>query len=517
METYIMNTLKNWRTRFALVPMAASLTLASGALAETLTYEGFDIPPGELDNESGATSFGWRMEGGEQLTWWTWEQSEPGISLYHGVADEGLTWPGLPTIGNAFVFENEAQQANSVTHRMLPGFLNYFMSGQRWMSALFTPKIDGDPAGGGWFQLCLSGAPQLHASIYLGTSNSSARDQTVWSAGGERLYILNGPNEKDKWSLSEVPVEDGVTVFLVMHLDFDNKTAAWWVNPPVDAEDPGEPVDEFEILTDLYVERVMLRVFNNGPSQLQDEPDFEGQGQGADYTGTRVDEIRIGTTYQSVAAGATVSDPNGPVDEDPPVITGPSGEPGDATATATLVEGTVRVGTMTADEPVSWSISGGPDGGLFTISAGPGGLSLRDLPAFNDPKDADGDNVYVVEVMAEDNAGNTATQTIEVTVIPGWGGIAGEDGMVFLGDNYFGSIAFALAPWIYCVPLGDYLYLPDDHYGEAASWAYFIDFGTVIHGGEGDWYWQQDLQAWCLIPDYQKDGSGWAYVLNGGL
>ncbi len=272
--------------------------------AETLLYEGFDMEPGVLDNKSGETSFGWRMDGGEQVTWWAWEQDEPGFSLYHGVTAEGLSYPGIESVGGAFEFRDEAQQGNNVVHRFIPGFLSYFgTSGQRWVSVLMNAQIDGDPEGGGWFQFTFSDSIAQHNSIYMGISNNATRDQTVWSAGGERLYE-NGVRG-EKWSTSDVPVVDGETVFLVMKLDFDTKTVAWWVNPDPHAEDPGDPVAEFTMVTDLAVDRVMLWVSNNGPSQLQDEPDFEGQGLGADYTGTRIDEIRMGTTYRSIAPVGT--------------------------------------------------------------------------------------------------------------------------------------------------------------------------------------------------------------------
>ncbi len=227
-----------------------------------------------------------------------------------------MTYPGLESTGGAFVFHNEQTQASNITHRLIkgesaqPGYMYYYQTGQRWISVLMNAKIAGDPEGGGWFQFTFSDPIAQHNSLYFGVSNNATLDQTVWSAGGERLY--EGGVHGAKWSLSDVPVVDGETVLLVMHLNFDWKVASWWINPPVGVEDPGEPVATFWMLTDLAVDRVMLRMFNNGPSQLKDEPDFEGQGQGADYTGTRIDEIRLGTTYASVTPPA----------DDPPVVVG---------------------------------------------------------------------------------------------------------------------------------------------------------------------------------------------------
>ena len=59
---------------------------------------------------------------------------------------------------------------------------------------------------------------------------------------------------------------------------------------------------------------------------------------------------------------------------------------------------------------------GGPDGHLFQL--GPDGeLSFFDAPDFEAPGDADGDNVYEINIVATDEAGNEfAMQTVTVTV-----------------------------------------------------------------------------------------------------
>ena len=59
---------------------------------------------------------------------------------------------------------------------------------------------------------------------------------------------------------------------------------------------------------------------------------------------------------------------------------------------------------------------GGPDGHLFQL--GPDGeLSFFDAPDFEAPGDADGDNVYEINIVATDEAGNkSAMQTVTVTV-----------------------------------------------------------------------------------------------------
>ena len=53
---------------------------------------------------------------------------------------------------------------------------------------------------------------------------------------------------------------------------------------------------------------------------------------------------------------------------------------------------------------MTYSISGGNDAGLFTINGATGNLSFLAAPDFESPADSDGDNVYEVEVTADDNA-----------------------------------------------------------------------------------------------------------------
>jgi len=105
------------------------------------------------------------------------------------------------------------------------------------------------------------------------------------------------------------------------------------------------------------------------------------------------------------------------VDDTAPVITGPSGAAGDATSAISVNEEQTTVTTFTANEAVTWSITGGDDQGQFTIDANTGAITFDPAPDFENPVDTGEDNVYVVEVTAVDKAGNTSTQTLTVTVL----------------------------------------------------------------------------------------------------
>ena len=74
-----------------------------------------------------------------------------------------------------------------------------------------------------------------------------------------------------------------------------------------------------------------------------------------------------------------------------------------------------------ADVPaqtVGYGITGGADAVKFTVNPVSGALSFLSAPDYDGPSDVDGNNVYVVEVTANDGAGNTTSQTISVTVTP---------------------------------------------------------------------------------------------------
>ena len=64
---------------------------------------------------------------------------------------------------------------------------------------------------------------------------------------------------------------------------------------------------------------------------------------------------------------------------------------------------------------MTFALSGGEDQDLFTVSFDQ--LAFTAAPDFETPTDADGDNVYLVEVTASDDfLGGTTQQDLTVTV-----------------------------------------------------------------------------------------------------
>ena len=103
-----------------------------------------------------------------------------------------------------------------------------------------------------------------------------------------------------------------------------------------------------------------------------------------------------------------------PINDNDPVITSASA--------ANVAENTTAVLTVTATDAdlpaqtITYSITGGADQAKFSINAGTGALTFQAAPDYENPTDADTNNVYVVQVTANDGAGRTASQTINVTV-----------------------------------------------------------------------------------------------------
>ena len=149
--------------------------------------------------------------------------------------------------------------------------------------------------------------------------------------------------------------------------------------------------------------------------------DFEGfDGATAEYTLTVTATDPFATpgsgdafNSDSVMVKITVTDVN-----EPPAVTGD--------ATATFNEETGGIDTelfaYTANDPetatadnteVTWSVAG-PDGGKFTATGG--ALKFKAKPDYENPTDANTDNVYEVTVQATDGNGNRGMKSVKVTV-----------------------------------------------------------------------------------------------------
>lgn len=98
-----------------------------------------------------------------------------------------------------------------------------------------------------------------------------------------------------------------------------------------------------------------------------------------------------------------------------------------------VAENTTTVGTMTATDPTSdtitWSISGGVDSALFSINSSSGALVFLSAPNYESPGDVGANNVYNITIRATDTGGLYDQENLVITVTD-----------VAEGPEQFGSI-----------------------------------------------------------------------------
>ena len=87
--------------------------------------------------------------------------------------------------------------------------------------------------------------------------------------------------------------------------------------------------------------------------------------------------------------------------------------------TSVAVGATVYTATSTdadANDQVSYTLSGA-DASHFSFNASSGELAFSELPSLENPKDADGDNIYQITITATDLGGNSTDLALSVNVV----------------------------------------------------------------------------------------------------
>jgi len=151
---------------------------------------------------------------------------------------------------------------------------------------------------------------------------------------------------------------------------------------------------------------------STGELTFQAAPDFESPTD-ADANNVYVVQVTASDGAGRIAS-QTINVTVTAVNDNDPVITSAN-----ATNVAENVTAVLTVTASDADLPaqtVSYSISGGPDAGQFSINASTGEMTFQIAPDYENPTDANSDNVYVVQVTASDGAGRSVNQALNVTV-----------------------------------------------------------------------------------------------------
>ena len=179
----------------------------------------------------------------------------------------------------------------------------------------------------------------------------------------------------------------------------------------IDPEQPGETITRWSVTGRDGGDFVINAL---GELRFRNTPDFE---RPADSNRDSVYEVTVraydGRYYGSLDVTVTVKDEN-----EPPTITTTSSS---ATELRQNENVTSRLYTYRATDPegadtVTWSVEG-VDARFFDIDEG-GQFSFKEdsPPDFEDPADSDQDNVYNVEIQAEDSGGIEASLPVMVTV-----------------------------------------------------------------------------------------------------
>jgi glucose/arabinose dehydrogenase len=188
----------------------------------------------------------------------------------------------------------------------------------------------------------------------------------------------------------------------------------------------------------------------------------------------------------------------------PPTFTSP--------ATTNFPENTNAIAyTATATDPdgnnLTFTISGGADRAAFTISAA-GALSFAALPDFENPSDADRNNIYLVQLSASDGSAS-ATLDLAVTVTN-----AGNDAFQVrrvatgLSAPLFATGLPDNSGRILVVQKGGLIRIVTPASATVAATPFLDVSGSISTDGE------RGLLGLALAPDYITSGTAYVYLTN---
>lgn len=186
----------------------------------------------------------------------------------------------------------------------------------------------------------------------------------------------------------------------------------------VSATDPDVPA---QTLTYSLVGGVDEACFGVDPFSglltFQSVPDFDSpgdaNGDNAYHVTVAVGDGAEGTDSQALTVHVTNRN-------EPPEFTSHEGAD---TVALSVPEGQTCVTEVAASDldrpvqPLTYVLAGGADQGRFAVASGTGVLTFLTPPDFEDPQDANGDNVYWVTVRVDDGASGYDTQEFAVSVL----------------------------------------------------------------------------------------------------
>ncbi|WP_168355987.1 PQQ-dependent sugar dehydrogenase [Sphingomonas gei] len=158
---------------------------------------------------------------------------------------------------------------------------------------------------------------------------------------------------------------------------------------------------------------------------------------------------------------------------------------------------------------VSYAISGGADAARFTINSTTGGISFRAAPDFEIPADADGNNVYVVQLTASDGVLTSATFVLSITVTddPGNGVRARRVASGLNDARQLNAIPDGSGR-LFAVERGGLIRIVDPASGAIAATP-FLDISASLTSAT-----DRGLQGFALAPDFATSGTFYVAFFN---
>lgn len=158
---------------------------------------------------------------------------------------------------------------------------------------------------------------------------------------------------------------------------------------------------------------------------------------------------------------------------------------------------------------VTYSISGGADAARFTINSTTGAISFRAAPDFEIPADADGNNIYVVQLTASDGALTSATFVLSITVTddPGSGVRARQVASGLNDARQLNAIPDGSGR-LFAVERGGLIKIVDPALGTIAATP-FLDISASLTSAT-----DRGLQGFALAPDFATSGTFYVAFFN---
>ena len=266
-------------------------------------------------------------------------------------------------------------------------------------------------------------------------SDKPAMERSLFAVQGVR-----GNNDAPEFADDQDPVMDGDQAAAAREVA-ENTGAGEPVGAPVTAEDDNGDTLTYTLWdangttqtgdsTSFSIDWATGQILTKGALDTEDEASYEVVVRATDPAGVPEADPREDTNSDMVTVNITVTN----VDEAPDVTGDATADFNEVVAAASLesdeTSGNIAAAVVTYqavdpenDTPITWSTSGA-DGSKFTVTGG--SLAFKADPDFENPTDADGDNVYEVTVVAT-AGGKAGTMDVKVTVAN-----VGETGTVTL-------------------------------------------------------------------------------------